>query len=132
ILGSPPTLVPLTPEDVQVRHRLGEAVVDMRSVHDYARGHISGVYHVELRPAFASWVGWVVPFGTPVIVLSDSTEVHEYAVRQLIRIGYDDLPGHLEGGMAAWERAGLAVRRSTVLSMRQVRQQLERAEPLRV
>jgi len=34
--------------------------------------------------------------------------------------------------MAAWERAGLPVRRSTVLSMRQVRQQLERGEPLLV
>src|SRR5207253_7372186 len=116
ILGSPPTLVPLTPEDVQVRHRLGEAVVDMRSVHEYARSHIPGVYHVELRPAFASWVGWVVPFGTPVIVVSDSTEVHEYAVRQLIRIGFDDLPGYLDGGMAAWERAGLPVERVPVFT----------------
>ncbi len=116
--------------DVQGRHQSGEAVVDMRSVHDYARGHIPGVYHVELRAAFASWVGWVVPFGTPVILVSDTTEVHEYAVRRLIRIGYDDLPGYLDGGMAAWERAGLPVERSTVLTMREVRQQLERGDPL--
>jgi hydroxyacylglutathione hydrolase len=130
VFGELPRLEPLTPRDVQARHRSGEAVVDVRSVHDYARGHIPGVYHVELRPAFASWVGWVVPFGTPVILVSDTTEVHEYAVRQLIRIGYDDLPGYLDGGMAAWERAGLPVERNTVLTMREVRQQLERGEPL--
>jgi hydroxyacylglutathione hydrolase len=130
VFGELPRPEPLTASDVQARHRSGEAVVDMRSVRDYARGHIPGVYHVELRPAFASWVGWVVPFGTPVILVSDTTEVHEYAVRQLIRIGYDDLPGYLEGGMAAWERAGLAVERSTVLTMRDVRQRLERGEPL--
>jgi hydroxyacylglutathione hydrolase len=130
VLGDLPRLTPLSPPDVQARHRGGEAVVDMRSVQDYARGHIPGVYHVELRPAFASWVGWVVPFGTPVILVSDTTEVHEYAVRQLIRIGYDDLPGYVDGGMAAWERAGLAVERSTVLTMREVRQQLERGQPL--
>jgi hydroxyacylglutathione hydrolase len=132
VLGDLPRLAPLSPQDVQARHRTGEAVVDMRSVHDYARAHIRGVYHVELRPAFASWVGWVVPFGTPVILISDSTEVHEYAVRQLIRIGYDDLPGYLEGSMAAWARAGLPVERSSVLTMREVRQQLERGEPLLV
>jgi hydroxyacylglutathione hydrolase len=130
VFGELPRLEPLTPRDVQARHRSGEAVVDVRSVHDYARGHIPGVYHVELRPAFASWVGWVVPFGTPVILVSDTTEVHEYAVRQLIRIGYDDLPGYLDGGMAAWEGAGLPVERNTVLTMREVRQQLERGEPL--
>jgi hydroxyacylglutathione hydrolase len=96
----------------------------MRSVYDYARGHIPGVYHVELRPAFASWVGWVVPFGTPVILVSETTEVHEYAVRQLIRIGYDDLPGYLDGGMDAWMSAGLPVQRVQVLTMREVRQRL--------
>jgi hydroxyacylglutathione hydrolase len=130
VFGELPRLEPLTIRDLQVRQRSGEAVVDMRSVHDYARGHIPGVYHVELRPAFASWVGWVVPFGTPVILVSDSIEVHEYAVRQLIRIGYDDLPGYLDGGMAAWEHAGLPVERSTVLTMREVRRQLERGERL--
>jgi hydroxyacylglutathione hydrolase len=124
IIGGVPPLVPFSPHDVQMRHRSGEAVVDMRSVYDYARGHIPGVFHVELRPAFASWVGWVVPFGTPVVVVSDNIEVHEYAVRQLIRIGYDDLPGYLEGGMEAWERAGLPVERVPVLTMRQVHQRL--------
>ncbi len=132
VLGELPRLAPLTPHEVHAHQRNGEAVVDMRSVHDYARGHIPGVYHVELRPAFASWVGWVAPFGTPVILISDTTEVHAYAVRQLIRIGYDDLPGYLEGGMSAWERAGLPVQRVPVLTMREVRQRLikEHGDPL--
>jgi hydroxyacylglutathione hydrolase len=71
-----------------------------------------------------------VPFGTPVVLVSDTTEVHDYAVRQLIRIGYDDLPGYLDGGMAAWERAGLPVQRVPVLTMRDVRARLEQGEPL--
>src|SRR5229473_3780863 len=132
VFGDLPRLTPLSAHDVQTRQRNGDAVVDMRSVHDYARTHIRGVYNVELRPAFASWVGWVVPFGAPVILISDTTEVHEYAVRQLIRIGYDNLPGYLEGGMSAWERAGLPVQRVPVLTMREVRQRLikEHGDPL--
>src|SRR6266851_5326677 len=116
VLGDIPRLTPLHPLEVQARHQRGAAVVDTRSIQDYARGHIPGVYHVELRPAFASWVGWVVPFGTPAILISDTAEVHDYAVRQLIRIGYDELPGYLDGGMAAWERAGRPVERSTMLT----------------
>jgi hydroxyacylglutathione hydrolase len=130
VLEGVPRVAPLTANEVDERHHRGEAVVDMRSVHEYARGHIAGVFHVELRAAFASWVGWVVPFGTPLILVSDTTEVHEYAVRQLIRIGYDDLPGYLDGGMPAWERAGLPVERVPVFTMREVRRRLERGEPL--
>jgi hydroxyacylglutathione hydrolase len=132
VLSQVPHLAPLTPHDVLVRHRRGAAVVDVRSIHDYVRGHISGVYHVELRPAFGSWVGWIVPTGTPVILVSETTEVHDYAVRQLIRIGYDDLPGYLDGGMDAWKAAGLPLERVPVLTMREVRQRLikEAGEPL--
>jgi hydroxyacylglutathione hydrolase len=130
VLGHVPRLARLTALEVQARQRRGEAVVDMRSVYDYARGHIPGVYHVELRPAFGSWVGWVVPLGTPVVLVSgESSELHHYAVRQLIRIGYDDLPGYLEG-MDGWERAGLPVERVPLLTMRAVRERLQRGEPL--
>src|SRR5262249_20107620 len=121
VLGQLPRLAALTPDEVQGRQQRGEAVVDTRPLPEYARGPIAGVFQVELRPAFGSWVGWVVPFGTPVILVSDTTDVHEYAVRQLIRIGYDDLPGYLDGGMAAWERTGLPVERVPVLTMRDIR-----------
>ena len=64
----------------------------------YVRGHIPRAYHVELRPAFAAWVGWVVPFGTPIIFVSDAPGAPEEAVRQLRRIGHDELPGWLSRG----------------------------------
>jgi hydroxyacylglutathione hydrolase len=129
LLGQLPRLRRLPPVEVHERHQRGEAVVDARSIYDYARGHIPGVLHVELRPAFASWVGWVVPLGTPVILVSDSSELHQYAVRQLVRIGYDDLPGYLDG-MHGWEQAGLPVARVPMLTMRELRQRMASGEPL--
>jgi hydroxyacylglutathione hydrolase len=130
VLGRVPRLAPLAPHDVQARQQRGQAVVDMRSIHDYVRGHIPDAFHVELRPAFGSWVGWVVPFGTPVILVSETSLVHEYAVRQLIRIGYDDLPGYLDGGMDAWAGAGLPVEHTFRFTMGELREGLERGEPL--
>lgn len=132
VLGQLPEPAALSPADVQARLARGEAGVDLRSVARYVSGHIPGVYHVELRPAFGPWVGWVVPFGTPVILISDTSSAPEEAVRQLIRIGYDNLAGFLEGGMAAWERAGLPLARLPVLTVEQVRSRLERGEPLLV
>jgi hydroxyacylglutathione hydrolase len=130
LLGSIPRLAPLTPLDVRARQQRGQAIVDMRSIHDYARGHIPRSFHVELRAAFGSWVGWVVPFGTPVILVAETKLVHEYAVRQLLRIGYDNLPGYLDGALEAWVRAGLPVEEVAKLTMRELRERLQRGDPL--
>lgn len=130
LLGGLPALVPLPPPEVAKRLRHDEAVVDLRTVNQYLAGHIPGAYHVELRPAFASWVGWVVPFGRAVIIVSDVPDSHDEAVRQLSNIGYDDLAGYLEGGMSSWETYGLPVARTQTLSVAKVRQRLVRGEPV--
>jgi hydroxyacylglutathione hydrolase len=130
LLGGIPELEPLAPTDVAARMARGEAVVDIRPVARYLEGHIPGVYHVELRPAFAAWVGWVVPFATPVILVSEGTDMHDEAVRQLVRIGYDDLPGYLSDGMRAWEQAGLPLVRLPALTVAEVRRRLDQGEPL--
>jgi hydroxyacylglutathione hydrolase len=130
VLGRLPAPAPLRPEEVRDRLARGTVGVDIRPVARYLEAHIPEVFHVELRPAFASWVGWVVPFGAPVVLVSEGSDVPDEAVRQLIRIGYDDLPGYLDGGMAAWQRAGLPVVRLPVLTVEEVRSRLERGEPL--
>ena len=132
LLTGIPEPEPLAPTDVAARMARGEAVVDLRPVARYVEGHIPGVYHVELRPAFAAWVGWVVPFATPVILVSEASDIHDEAVRQLVRVGYDDLPGYLAGGMPAWEQAGLPVTSLPMLTIAQVRERLERGDPLLV
>lgn len=40
----------------------------------------------------------------------------EEATRQLIRIGYDDLRGYLDGGIAAWQAAGFPTARTRLLT----------------
>jgi hydroxyacylglutathione hydrolase len=130
LLAGLPKLDPLAPTDVAARMARGEAVVDVRPVARYLEGHIPGVYHVELRPAFAAWVGWVVPFATPVILVSEPTDLHDEAIRQLVRIGYGELPGYLAGGMRAWEQAGLSIAHLPILTVSQVRERLERGQPL--
>jgi rhodanese-related sulfurtransferase len=104
----------------------GTAVIDTRTPREFAAGHIPGSYGIPLEAPLITWAGWVVPFGTPLILIADSPMRTEEAVRQLIRIGYDDLRGTLDGGIAAWEATGLPVSRVPIMPAAELRQRLER------
>ncbi|MGH9031710.1 MAG: MBL fold metallo-hydrolase [Acidimicrobiia bacterium] len=101
-LADPPLL---SPEVVAARTATGAWLVDARPTHEWAIAHPAGAVSIELRPAFASWLGWAVPFGAPVILIL-AEERREEAVRLSRRVGYDDL-AFLAGGMDAWLGAGL-------------------------
>ncbi|HEY2888533.1 MAG TPA: MBL fold metallo-hydrolase [Candidatus Limnocylindrales bacterium] len=98
----------LTPEELEANVARGATVVDARARTDFAAGHVEGSINVELDADFASYVGWLVPFGSPVVlVLPDpADESATEAITQLLRIGYDWVPGWLDGGIEAWRASG--------------------------
>lgn len=117
ILGGVPRLEPTSPQ--QVRHSMGNGavVIDIRSPREFAAGHVPDSFGIPLVSPLVTWAGWVVPFGSPVILVADDPVKREEAVRQLIRIGYDDLRGHLEGGVPAWRAAGLPVTHTPMIDI---------------
>lgn len=128
VLGGLPVLEPLSPAAVQQQMAQGVAVVDTRTPHEFAAGHIPDVYGIPLAAPLITWAGWVVPFGTPIVLVADTPAEREEAVRQLIRIGYDDLRGYLEGGIAAWEATNLPVTRVPVMPVEELNQRLGRGD----
>jgi hydroxyacylglutathione hydrolase len=124
VLGGLPALQPLSPSAVRDRLDQGDAVLDVRRACAFAEGHIPGAYGIALDTPLITWAGWLIPFGTPLVLVADSPAEYEEAVRQLIRIGYDNLRGYLEGGMAAWETAGLRVERIQQISVTELRARL--------
>lgn len=104
-LADPPVL---SAEEVAKRVAAGAWLVDARPIHEWATAHPSGAISIEVRPAFASWLGWSVPFGAPVILIV-AEERRGEALRLARRIGYDDL-AFLDGGVDAWQAAGLPTR----------------------
>jgi len=104
----------------------GVAVIDVRTPREFAAGHIANAYGIPLAAPLVTWAGWVVPFAAPLILVADDPRQREEAVRQLIRIGYDDLRGYLEGGMAAWQAEGLLTVRVPVMSVEELYRERQR------
>ncbi len=99
------------PLDFQQVRRLVEAgaeLVDVRSVTEFAAGHVPGSLSIPMRPQFATWLGWLVPPRRPIVFVVGADQNRDELVDQSLKIGYDEqLAGELEGGFAAWEAAGL-------------------------
>jgi glyoxylase-like metal-dependent hydrolase (beta-lactamase superfamily II)/rhodanese-related sulfurtransferase len=98
----------------------GTTIVDARDRAAFAAGHIPGSINIELDQTFAGYVGWLVPFGAPVLlVLPDAApEAASEAATELLRIGYDWITGSLAGGVAAWAQSGRPVSSYATTTMR--------------
>ncbi len=71
----------------------GAQVVDVRSREKYAAGHVPGSIAVEHGPHFATYTGWVTPWGSDIVLVSDSDVVLDLAERQLASIGIEGVTG---------------------------------------
>jgi hydroxyacylglutathione hydrolase len=125
VLGGIPTLQLLSPESVSQHIAQSIAILDTRSPQEFAAGHIPGSFGIPLGAPLITWAGWVIPFGTPLILVTGHPVEQEAAIRQLIRTGYDDLRGALEGGIPAWEAAGLPVARLPSMPVEELARRLE-------
>ncbi len=126
VLGGPPVVPALDAEGFRSAVAAGAHVVDGRSRRAFAAAHLPGSLGIELDDSFASYVGWLVPFGAPVVlVLPEPTDAarHE-AAAQLLRIGYDRIAGWLDGGVERWADTGGALDRYDVTTARALRAEL--------
>jgi rhodanese-related sulfurtransferase len=116
LLAGPPGLAPLTPAAAHSLADRGGWVVDVRPVADFAAGHIPGAVSIPLREAFATWLGWLIPDGAPLgFVLAAGQDPAEVAWPAL-KIGYENLAGQLDGGMAAWQADGRPAERTELVT----------------
>jgi hydroxyacylglutathione hydrolase len=87
----------------------GVTVVDARPKERFATGHLPGALGIELRESFGVWVGWLTEHNTPLVLVMDEDQDPEEAMRQLARIGYDDVRGLIRNpseGLVAFPTVG--------------------------
>ncbi|MBW3562673.1 MAG: MBL fold metallo-hydrolase [Actinobacteria bacterium] len=82
----------------RVRQRYGW-VVDLRDRREFAAGHLSGTIGIERNDLFATYYGWIAPWGVPLTLLaSTDDQIGEIQV-ELARIGIDRPDGILVGDL---------------------------------
>jgi rhodanese-related sulfurtransferase len=118
----PPELALLSIDELRGQQAAGAIVIDVRPFVDFARGHIPGALSIALRPAFASWLGWIVPAGRPLVFVRAPGQDGRDLVEQCLKIGYENLVGELDGGIDAWRAAGLPV---STIALRPVHEELQ-------
>lgn len=77
----------------------GAWVVDLRPKGLYAAGHLPGSLSFGIDGSFATYFGWLYPYGEKLMLLSDRKDDITYAQRELVRIGIDRPDGALVGDL---------------------------------
>jgi hydroxyacylglutathione hydrolase len=95
---------PRRADSAQVAARIaaGEWVVDLRSRRAFAAGHVAGSLSFEYSGNFTNYLGWLIPWGTPLTLLGDTPGQVAQAQRDLARIGIDRLAGAATGTAQDW------------------------------
>ncbi|UCC34028.1 MAG: MBL fold metallo-hydrolase, partial [Candidatus Bathyarchaeota archaeon] len=128
-LNGPPLLehlpnpLPLSPKEFQKQMKLGAVVVDTRTAPAFGGAHIKGSYNIWLEriPLYA---GWVLPYDKPIILVLENSRDLETAIRYLIRLGYDQIIGHLGNGIAAWYNQAMPTEQLGLLTVQSLQKRL--------
>ena len=90
------------PSEIRRRIDAGEWVVDLRSRAVFDGAHVPGALNFDLAGSFVSYLGWLIPWGTPITLLGETSEQVETAQRELVRIGIDRPVGQAVGEPGQW------------------------------
>ena len=115
---------PETADKEELRKRLeaGEWLVDLRNRTAFAAGHAPGTLNFGIDGQFATYLGWLIPWGTPVTLLGDTPEQVAEAQREMTRIGIDHPAAAATGAPQEWTDEPLAsFERATFADLAQVR-----------
>jgi len=91
-------------DEVAKLQQEGAQIVDARSRYAYAGGHIPKSQSIPFDSGFSNWAGWTLSYDRPIILVAGA-EDREEIVKMLVRIGLDQIVGHLPS-VQPWADAG--------------------------
>lgn len=106
--SEPDLTPPHRADSAELRRRIdaGEWVVDLRTRTAFAAGHVAGTLNFGIDGGFATYLGWLLPWGSPLTLLGETPEQIAEAQRELVRIGIDRLEAAATGNVREWAFGG--------------------------
>jgi len=100
---------PLPVAAFEAAKKEGALVLDTRDPQVFCKGFIPGAINIGLDGSYAVWAGTLIEdLQQPIVLVTDPGREEEATLR-LARVGYTGVRGFLEGGFAAWQKAGKPV-----------------------
>lgn len=96
--------LPERADAAELRRRIdaGEWVVDLRSRRVFAEGHLRGTLSFDGAGNVVTYLGWLIPWGTPLTLLAETAEQVTEVQKELVRIGIDRPAAFNDGALADW------------------------------
>jgi hydroxyacylglutathione hydrolase len=120
----------LSAVEVQTLLQQHANVLDVRPGDVFAAEHVPGSIGIALSGQFASWAGGILGIHSNPVLIGDTDEQIEEARLRLARVGIEELRGYLASGLAAWQKAGLPVLKTTQMSPQELNRKLKKGSLL--
>jgi len=95
----------LNVKEVKKHIKEGAIIIDTRTPQEFEDGFIPGSVSIGLNGDYAIWVGSLIDFSSPLILVTEEGKELESIVR-IARVGYENVIGYLKGGITDWILAG--------------------------
>lgn len=107
----------------------GMVAIDVRSPEALAGAFVPGSVALPMA-ALAAYGGWFLEYDHPIGIITEpgAYDHVETVVRELIRMGFDDLVGFLEGGLHMWETSARKFDRIPAIHVNQIRERIAQNE----
>ena len=115
----------MTPDEVRSAMDDGAIPLDLRTPRPFAERHLPGAVNLQFNRAdLADRAEMLLPTDRTYVVHAKPDPIARIAVGLLEDAGFD-VAGYLEGGLGAWEEAGESTETLPVLSVTELRDQLD-------
>ncbi len=130
--GTPPGSMIPRPAPASVAEFAGEAekgmiVVDLRSPEAVSGAFLPGSLAIPLE-MLSDFAGWFLPYDRPIGLVVEEGRTAREAGRYLFRIGYEDIPRFLAGGLLQWETSGRRFDRIPAIHAAEIVEKIEKKD----
>lgn len=129
IMGNLPYLKPLDILEVEDYLSQDAQVVDVRNPTSFGGGHIKNSISIW-REGLGAYAGWFLNYKDPIIIIDDNEKQMNEIRRYLIRLGFDNVYGHLSGGFPSWYMNAKEVKKLTLWSVHELKEALDNGEDM--
>ena len=119
----------LSPGEFSEKMKDSAVVLDTRMPHSFGGAHIKDSFSIWLE-GIPSFAGWVLPYDRKILLVTEEQEQLETAIRYLVRLGYDNVAGFLNGGIGAWYIDAQPVDGFNLISVHDLKDRLEKGETM--